>query len=220
MIYYVYGEKHPNSNNKSGVQQIMSILNNNDRAASVKNAAQAKFAKFFANADTKANAVEKETKVEDSVYLDLKETTQGSIPNRLVSLALSAGAAYVVGLNPCYIAITVAVTGYFMFLLPGTSRLIFEASLLANLLIIALATLPETAVTALEYLMVFKLLLELLCLAFDRLTQFYAVLTADKKHSYYLFLTLFIFLVKVCVVYVNPFLNGFVDGFQSGISGM
>ena len=200
----------------------MSTLNNNDRAAAVKNAAHGKFAKFFANADTKANAVEKETKV-DSVYTDLDVTPIpiGSIPNRLLSLALSAGAAYYVGISPWYIAVTILVTGYFMFLLPGTSRLLFEAGVTANLLFIAITTLPETAVTALEFLIIFKLMLELFCLIFDRMLQLYSSMTKDQKHSYYFALTIFIFLMKVGVVnYGAPFVNGFIDGFQATISGM
>ncbi len=140
----------------------------------------------------------------------------GSLPNKIMSLTLTAAAAYAVGVNPIYIAFT-AVYALF-FVLTTTPRWVVEASVTANLLAISAFTLPETSVTALEYLILIKILLELWCCAFDKLTQLYARLTKDREHSYYFMWILFTWSVSYITMQSCPYLQAFFEGLVQGLA--
>ena len=195
----------------------MSILTS---VRAVKNAIHGKFTTFVARTDDGLTVkTVQEDRPEQFNISDLMEyitVHQGSLPNKLVSLALGAGAAFAVGMHSCYIVTAIVVSLVFI----ASSRFTFEIGSTSNLLLIAACSLPEASVTALEYLILLKLLLELVCVAFDKLTQLYAAITADKKHSYYYIWSVFTWLVTLTAINVCPFLNGFVDGFRAGISGM
>lgn len=133
----------------------------------------------------------------------------GSLPNKLLMLGLNSAAAYAVGVNPSYIGVMVLVTTFFC--LNTTPRWMLEAAVIANLVLIAVSTLPESNVTQLEYLILFKLVFELICSIFDKAIQLFARLTKDRKHSYY-----FIFLLALTAV---KFVVGFGIGFYQGFSG-
>lgn len=141
----------------------------------------------------------------------------GSLPNKIMSLTLTAAAAYAVGVNPIYIAFT-AVYALF-FVLTTAPRWVVEASVTANLLAISAFTLPETSVTALEYLILIKILLELWCCAFDKLTQIYARLTKGREHSYYFIWILFTWSVSYLATQSSPYLQGFFEGLIQGLAG-
>jgi len=189
----------------------MSILS---KIISVKNTAINKFHEFSFSRTT-----EKEKKqLIDFATLDLGATIalyHGSIPNKLISLALSASAAYAVGIPPWYIGVTVVAS----FLTLASPRWIFELCVVSNLLLLTAYTMPEASLTTLEYLILLKLLLELFCVAFDKLTQFYAAITADQRHSYYFLWSLFTWSVALAVTNC-PFIDGFIAGFKASISGM
>lgn len=134
----------------------------------------------------------------------------GSLPNKLLMLGLNSAAAYAVGVNPVYIATMVIFTTFFC--LSTTPRWLLEAAVITNLIIIATSTLPEANVTQLEYLILFKIIFELICSAMDKGIQLFASLAKDGKHSYYLF-----FLIAVATA---KFLIGFGVGFCQGYYGL
>jgi hypothetical protein len=185
-----------NSNNKLGVQQAIMYFNN------VTN-------------QVRSIAASVVTKTDKMINTAIHNAGQsGSLPNKIVSLTLSAAAAYAVGVNPIYIAFTV---GYAVFFALATvPRWVLEASIIANLLIISTFTLPESNVTAFEYLILLKLFFEGMCCLFDKVVQFWANLTKDQEHSYYYMWFWFTW----CTYFVAQFLFGFAEGFTHSISGM
>jgi hypothetical protein len=163
---------------------------------------------IFSIATTKANKL-----IDKGIY---NAGQSGSTPNKIVSLALSSAAAYAVGVNPVYIAFVVVYST--LFVVCTAPRWILETAIALNLLIISATTLPQGSVTALVILLLGKLTLELICCIYDKLTQLWASLTKDKKHSYYFIWVMFTWIL-VFMAQPNPFIQGFTQGLAQGLSG-
>jgi hypothetical protein len=133
----------------------------------------------------------------------------GSLPNKLAMLGLNTAAAYAVGVNPAYLGMVVVFTTFFC--LNTTPRWLLEAAIISNLFIITASTLPEANLTQLEYLILFKIIFELLCSLTDKAIQLYSRLTKNCQHSYYF--------VLILVLTAGKYLVGFGIGFYQGFNG-
>jgi hypothetical protein len=129
---------------------------------------------------------------------------------------LSSAAAYAVGVNLAYITFVVVYSA--LFVVCTAPRWVLEAAIAMNLLIISATTLPQGGVTALTTLLLGKLTLELTCCIYDKLTQLWALLTKDKKHSYYFIWVVFTWTL-VLMAQPNPFIQGFTQGLVEGLAG-
>lgn len=143
----------------------------------------------------------------ETAVLNIKKQAilPGSVPNKLVSLALISASAYAVGVNLVYISFVMLYA--VIFALRTVPRWLLEVAVIVNFIAIGFMTLPESGVTTFEYLVLFKAIFEILCCIFDKLVQAYASLTRNQRHSYYFLYVMFTYTIYFAVAFAIGFIQ-------------